>query len=255
MILAGHQPEYLPYLGFFYKMTQCDKFVLVDHVQYLKKGFQNRNYIRTKTERLLLTIPVLTKGRFSQRIDEVLINNEEPWARKHWKSIYLNYQDYPFFKEHRDFFEDLYAKKWERLVDLNLSIILYLMKCFGIEKEVLRSSHYNITGQKTDMLIDLCKKLGANTYVSGWGARAYVEETTFGEYGLSHRFVKFVHPLYKQFYQPFIPGLSGIDLLFNYGPDARTILSEAHRHSSTEEDVIPSEPPYDENFSDSSTSG
>lgn len=234
MILAGHQPEYLPYLGFFYKATQCDKFVLVDHVQFLKKAFQNRNYIRSKTDRLLMTVPVITKERFTQRINEVMINNEEPWPRKHWKSIYLNYQGRPFFKEYKDFFEDLYVKKWERLVDLNISIIRYLMKCFGIEKEIMFSSEHNIIGQKTDMLIDLCKKLGADTYVSGWGGKGYVDVVKFREHNLNHCFVKFIHPTYRQGCEPFIYNLSAIDLLFNYGQESKAVLSEAHRLSSIE---------------------
>lgn len=234
MILAGHQPEYLPYLGFFYKMTQCDQFVLVDHVQFLKKSFQNRNSIRSKTGKLLLTVPVLTKGRPTQRIDEVLINNGEIWARKHWRSIHLNYRGYPFFKDHQDFFEDVFTRRWERLVDLNGSIISYLMKCFGIERPLLYSSHYAISGWKTDMLIDLCMKLGADTYVSGWGAKAYVEVEKFRQHALTHRFVRFVHPTYTQSDEPFIPGLSAIDLLFNYGPEAKTVLSEACRLSSVE---------------------
>jgi hypothetical protein len=233
MILAGHQPEYLPYLGFFYKLTQCNKFVLLDHVQYQKEGFQNRNYIRARPGKLLLTVPLL-KHPFSQQINEVLIDNKQPWARRHWKTIYFTYQRRPFFKEHEDFFKELYAKQWERLVDLNASIILYLMKCFGTEKEVLFSSQHNIAGQKTEMLIDLCEKLGADTYVSGWGAKAYVDVTKFREHNLTHRFVKFVHPTYQQHYEPFIPAISAIDLLFNYGPEAKTILSEARRLSSVE---------------------
>lgn len=234
MILAGHQPEYLPYLGFFYKMTQCDKFILVDHVQFARKDFQNRNYIRSNAGKLLLTVPVFSKGQFTQKINQVLINNMEPWARKHWKAMHLNYQSCPFFSAHKDFFADLYAKQWERLVDLNISIIRYLAECFGIKQEILLSSDYNVSGQKTEMLIDMCLKLDADTYVSGQGAKTYVDTAQLREHQLKHRFVKFVSPHYKQQHEPFIPSLSAVDLLFNCGPEAKMVLSEACRFSSVE---------------------
>jgi hypothetical protein len=235
MTLAGHQPAYLPYLGLFYKMTKCDKFMFVDHAQFEKKAFQNRNYVRGKTERLLLTVPVQTKGRFLQRTDEVMIDNSLPWARKHWRTIWLNYHYAPFFADHRTFFEEAYAQTWKRLVDLNLAITLYLMKCFGIEKEVLSSSQCNVTGEKTSMLIDMCRKAGADTYVSGWGGKNYVDVAEFKHAGLQHRFVRLAHPAYPQQGEPFMPNLGAIDLLFNCGPESRRIIDEAARVSTVEQ--------------------
>lgn len=234
MKLAGHQPAYLPYLGLFFKMTLCDKFMFVDHVQFEKKGFQNRNYVRGKTGRILLTVPVLTKGRYYQRTDDVIIDDAIPWARKHWRTISLNYHSAPFFDDHRDFFEGVYAKQWRRLVDLNVTITLYLMKCFGIEKEILYSSQHDIAGDKTAMLIDMCRKSGADTYVSGWGGKSYVDVAEFQRLGLGHRFVQLSHPIYPQQGEPFIPNLSAIDLLLNCGPESRRVLDEAARRSTVE---------------------
>jgi hypothetical protein len=235
VVIVGHQPEYLPYLGFFCKMALGDRLVLVDFIQFQKKGFQNRNYIRTRSGKLLLTVPVLSKGRFNQKINEVRISNDGPWARKHWKTILANYHTCPYFKDYAGFFEELYSRTWDRLVDLNTTAILYLMKCFGIEKDILFGSDYLITGHKTDMLVDLCRKLGADTYVSGWGARAYVDAGRFRHHNIRHRFLKFAHPVYSQRYQPFVPGVSAIDLLFNHGPEARRILAEAQVRSTIEE--------------------
>jgi hypothetical protein len=231
--LAGHQPAYLPYLGIFFKMTQCDKFMFVDHVQFEKKLFQNRNYVRGRGDRILLTVPVLTKGRFYQRTDEVIIDNSLP--RKHWRTILLNYQHAPFFKDHRPFFERTYSETWKRLVDLNVSITLYLMKCFGIEKEVLSSSQHGVTGEKTAMLIDMCRKAGCDTYVSGWGGKSYVDVEEFRRQGLHHRFVRLDHPVYPQQGDPFIPNLAAIDLLFNCGPESRRILGDAAKGSVVEQ--------------------
>jgi hypothetical protein len=232
--LAGHQPAYLPYLGIFYKMALCDKFMFVDHVQFEKKLFQNRNYVRSRTDRVLLTVPVLTKGRFYQRTDEVLIDNSLPWARKHWRTILLNYHSALYFEDHRAFFEETYSRPWQRLVDLNVAITQYLMKCFGIEKEVLSSSQCDVTGEKTAMLIDMCRKSGCDTYVSGWGAKAYVDEDEFRRQGLHHCFVRLAHPVYTQQGEPFIPNLAAIDLLFNCGPGSRQILDESAKLSTVE---------------------
>jgi hypothetical protein len=234
MILASHQPAYLPYLGLFHKMIQCDKFMFMDHLQFEIKLFQNRNYVRSSTGRILLTVPVLTKGRSLQRTDEVMIEGALPWAKKHWLTIFYNYHNAPFFDDHREFFEQVYAKSWRRLMDLNLAITTYLMKCFGIEKEVLFSSQYSLTGQKTALLIDACRETGADTYVSGWGAKSYVDVEEFRRVGLHHRFVRLAHPVYPQRGQPFIPNLSAIDLLFNCGPGSRRILDDAARLSTVE---------------------
>ena len=101
MIVAGHQPEFIPYMGFFSKISKADVFVIVDHIQFNKKYFQNRNKIKTREGWMWLTVPVITKGRFEQKIREVEINNSLNWQRKHWASITLNYQKAPFFKEDR----------------------------------------------------------------------------------------------------------------------------------------------------------
>jgi hypothetical protein len=238
MTLAGHQPAYLPYLGLFYKMVQCDKFMFVDHAQFEKKAYQNRNYVRSKTEQVLLTVPVLTKGRFFQRTDEVMVDNSLPWARKHWRTILLNYQHAPFFSDHRPFFEEIYAQTWKRLVDLNVSITLYMMKCFGIDKEIVFSSHHDIKGEKTAMLTDMCRKTGADAYISGWGGKSYVDLDAFRSAGLGHRFVRLSHPVYPQQGEPFIPNLAAIDLLFNCGPESRRILDEAARISTVEQSEL-----------------
>lgn len=228
MILAGHQPEYLPYIGFFNKMTLCDKFILVDHVQFLKKSWQNRNRIRGANGEILLTVPVLTKGKFYQKINEVEINNKLNWSEKHWKSISYNYSKAPFFDSYKGFFEELYSKKWGKLVDLNESIIKHILSELKINAKIIRSSEINPQGTKTDMLIDMCKKLNADTYLSGEGGGEYVEESKFEENGLNHVYRDFHHPVYNQLFRPFIPNMSVIDLMFNYGNErGREIIQKS----------------------------
>lgn len=219
MILAGHQPEHLPYPGFFYKMLKADKFILVDHIQFEKKNFQNRNKIQIKNEPhfLWLTVPVLTKGKRFQKINEVEINNELPWAENHWKAISLTYKNAPFFEEHSKFFEELYKKKWTKLVDLNIEIIKYIAKQLEIEKNILISSDFKFEKSKDELLVEMCQKLDADTYLSGKGGKAYVSENLFEENNLNHVFSDFELKEYRQRFKPFVPNLSIIDLLFNHG--------------------------------------
>jgi hypothetical protein len=229
MILAGHQPEYLPYIGFFYKVARADKFIFVDHVRYLKKSFQNRNKIRTapgSSGWTWLTVPVITKGRRFQKICEVEIDNSTRWGEKHWKTIYFNYKSAPYFNDYKDFFEQLYSKRWNKLTDLNQTIIGYLFFQLEIKIPIYKSSDYDFTGAKTDLLIEMCDRLNADTYFSGVGAKisGYVEEEKFKERGLSHIFSDFKHPDYTQRFKPFIPNLSIIDILFNCGAESIKII-------------------------------
>lgn len=232
MIISAHQPEYLPYLGFFYKMAKVDKFILVDHIQFLKGGFQNRNRIRTASDPqgwAWLTVPVITSGKEYQKINEVEIDNSIPWGRQHWKAIYFNYKKTPFFNLYEDFFKKLYSKKWEKLVDLNETIIYYLKEELGIKTPIVKSSEAEFKGGKTDLMIDLCKKFGADTHLTGPGTnnfreKSYIEEEKFEENKLKHIFSDFEHPIYPQRFEPFIKNLSAIDLLFNCGPKSLEII-------------------------------
>lgn len=243
MILAGHQPEYLPYLGYIYKIAKADKFILVDHIQYLQKSFQNSNRVRTAPGPegfTWLTVPVVTHDRRYQKINEVEIDNSTAWGKKHWKTIYLNYKKTPFFSEHEDFFENLYLKKWTILADLTETIIYYLVKQFCIKTPIVKSSDYNFKEKKNDLLIEMCRQFKADTYLSGSGVRnyadegktekaiikkSYVDEEKFKANGLNHIFSDFHHPVYAQKYQPFIPNLSVIDLLFNCGKESIKIIN------------------------------
>ena len=216
MILAGDQPDYLPYIGFFHKMLNCDKYMIVDHVQYSKKSFQNRNQIRGNNGPILLTVPVFTKEKFEQPIRDVMINNQVNWQKKHFRSITLSYQNAPYYNDFKDFFENIYSKKWERLVELNEFIIRYIAKILEVNLEIEKSSNFNFNGKKTDLLVEMCKKTETEIYLSGEGGRAYVDNEKFKNNNLKNYFTNFKHPVYKQLSEPFIPLMSTIDLLLNH---------------------------------------
>ena len=232
MILSGHQPNFLPYLGFFDKMMKCDLFILVDHVQFEKKGWQNRNRVRVKHGSdgwAWLTVPVYTSNRYDQKISEVEIDNSSEWGSKIWKTLFYSYKKADYFKEHEDFFKSVFTEsRWEKLVELNIELISYLKACFDIDVPIMKSSDYLISGKKTDLLIEMTQKLGCDTYLSGGSddAREYVNEEEFEEHGLNHVFQNFTHPTYKQVYKPFVPNMSAIDLLFNHGDESKNIIKK-----------------------------
>ena len=230
MILSVHQPQYLPYSGFFDKIAKSDVFVFLDDFQYKKREFQNRNRVRTGSGGQWLTVPVIAGGKYFQKINEVKIDNSARWQKKHWAAIRQNYSKADYFCDFSGFFENLYAKEWTKLVDLNTEIIYYLLQTFDIKAEILIESALEINSNKTERLIDLCKKLGADTYLSGAGGRDYMEESRFAEEKIKLIYQDFKHPVYKQMYMKdkadFLPYLSAIDLLFNCGENSRNFFKE-----------------------------
>ena len=226
MIVTIHQPEHLPWLGFFDKIRQADVFVMLDHVQYRKHYFQNRNKIRAHNGAIWLTVPVLTKDHLAQAINGVQIDNHggSRWKEKCWASMVQNYRKTIFWRDHEAFFDDLYKKDWNHLVDLNESIIRYMLNALSIHVKVLKSSEMNVEGNKGDLLLGICRKVGAEVYLSGISGRDYLDLSMFAQAGIEVRFQKFFHPIYKQIHDPFFPCMSSVDLLFNYGPDSLDVI-------------------------------
>jgi len=224
MIVSVHQPQYLPWIGYFHKIAHSDVFVFLDNVQYKKREFQNRNKIRTKEGWLWLTVPVITKGRFTQKMKEVLIDNTSNWHKKHWQSIEMNYSKAKYFNEYKEFFKSLYEKEWDKLIDLNVFIIKYINELLNIKIPVYYESDLNIEGEKTTRIINICKKLNADTYLSGIGGKEYLIEEEFIKTGIKLIYQNFKHPVYTQVYPGFEPFMSIVDLLFNCGKESKNLL-------------------------------
>ena len=218
MIVSVHQPQYLPWLGYFHKIAQSDCFVFLDRVQYKPREFQNRNRIRTKDGWIWLTVPVVSdaeKGR--QVINEVKVDNSSPWQRKHEASLATWYGSAPFFNEYFPFFKEALAKDWHGLSELNVHIIRHVLDVLSISTPTRFESELNIPGTSTQRIIEICKTLGADTYLSGAGGRDYLDEPLFAQNGIKLVYQDFKHPEYKQRYEPFVPLMSIVDLLFNCG--------------------------------------
>ena len=229
MILVGHQPNYLPYPGFFHKIAQADLFVIVDNVQFVKRGpfgWMHRNRIRTPDGWMWLTVPVITKGRFTQKILDVELDPDAPWARKHWRSLEWSYRGAPHFAAYADRFRAVYERPWKRLAGLNEAVIREMMGAFGIGVPVERAGARGVEGKSTGYVVNLCRAFGATVYLSGVHGRDYLDPAPFAEAGIELRFQEFAPPVYAQC-QPggFVPGLSAIDLLFNCGPECLKVLT------------------------------
>lgn len=228
MMVAGHQPNYLPYLGFFDKIDRADVFVIVDNVQFVKRGpfgWMHRNRVRTPEGWTWLSVPVKTHGRFHQTIRDAEIDHARRWERKHWKSIEWSYRATPFFAEYEGFFRETFARTWDRIADLSTHLIRGMMEMFGLRKPVLFSSELGATGKGTDLVIDLCRKTGADTYLSGVHGKDYLDVGRVAEAGVKLVYQEFRHPVYPQaFPGPFVPYLSALDLLMNVGPKSLSVL-------------------------------
>ncbi len=228
MIVTIHQPEHLPWLGFFHKAAQADLFVLLDNVQYRHKYFQNRNRIRGAQGECWITVPVLLKGQGRPLLQDVRINSSEVrWREKHWKTIFLNYRRAPHFPEHAEFFDGIFQQSWEHLADLNISLIRYLFGAFGITAKLVRASELGVAGAGPDLILRIVEKLGADCYISGISGiagKGMGPEAEFRSRGIEVRYQQFYHPIYPQLYEPFLPCMSAIDLLFNSGPASNDVL-------------------------------
>lgn len=224
MILTAHQPVYLPWLGLFHKIALADTFVVFDKVQYLRRDWNNRNKIKAVNGPIWLTVPVITRSKFDQILTEVEIDNTTGWKRKHLKSLELNYAKAPYFDRYIGFFRELYAREWKMLTDLNDAIFQYLLKELGITTKILYAHDLDLKGSKSDLVLDMCKKLGCDTYIFGALGRDYADVAAFTKAGVRVLFQDYRHPQYPQQFRDFEPYMSIVDLLFNCGEKSAAVL-------------------------------
>ncbi len=214
MIVAGHQPNYLPWIGFFDKIKRSDLFIVEDNLQYVKREFQNRNQIKTPNEPLWLTVPV--ECDYQAPINEVRVakRGEADWAKRHWLSLKYNYSKAPYWEKYSDFFEDVYSREWDLLIDLNLHLITGIMGFLNIKTPFVMASALNVSGKNSELVLAQCKALKADIYLSGNGARQYLDVQKFENEKINVVFQDFKHPTYHQLYGAFVPNLSIVDYLF-----------------------------------------
>lgn len=220
------QPEHLPWLGYFDKMARSDVFVFLDTVQFKRRYFENRNRVRTSSGSTWVTVPVRAKGRYQQAIRDVEIDTDRAWQRPYWRTIEMNYRRAPYFPRYSAALEEIIlGRSWTQLVDLNLALIRMGADAFGIGATCLNASALDVTGKATGLLVSICRRLGARTYLSGISGRDYLDEDVFRAAGIAVEYQEFHHPVYQQLHVPFEPCMGFVDVLFNHGGEARSILS------------------------------
>jgi hypothetical protein len=219
MICAIHQPQYLPWLGYFDKMARADVFVLLDDVQFKKNEWQNRNRIRDMQGWQWITVPVLHDH--GQLINQVKLNPSVDWRGRHVRAIELNYKKAPFFSVYWPRLKPIYEKEWATLGELNIASIRLLVELLGITTRIVVSSDLAVSSQKTQRLIDICRAVECDRYLAGAGCADYMDFDLIKTSGLSVDVQAYTHPVYPQIGaktpEEFYPYMSTLDLLMNVG--------------------------------------
>ena len=211
MLVAIHQPHYLPWLGYLHRMAQADLFIVLDHVQFERGNYQNRTQVRVNGAAHWLTVPVVQRSQ-KERIDEKLIDTRQDWDASHFETLRRAYGQAAVAP-----LRAIYETPWERLVDLNDAMLQFLRARFGIRTPLMNSSELDVKGAKSELVLNLCLAVGADALLVGLGgSRRYLDRGAFAAAGVELVFQEFTHPVYAQRGPgAFIAGLSAVDMLFN----------------------------------------
>lgn len=218
MVVAIHQPDYIPWLGLFYKMSLCDVFVYLDDAQYSNEGAHNYNKIKTANGEFRLKFPV--EYKFGDKINEVRTKDELGWKEKHLKTLEMNYKKAPFFNEIFPKFKEVLTRDYKNVAQLNIAVNNFIAKEFGIlPKKILLSSEMAIDTVREERVIDITVACGGDEYLSGNGARAYQVDEHFLNRGVKLTYLDYKPIEYKQCWKEFLPCMSVLDYIFNHGWD------------------------------------
>jgi hypothetical protein len=225
LIIAAHQPIFMPWPGFFYKAACSDRLVLLDDVQFPRgRTWLTRNRLKNENGELWLTVPVKRKGRGLQTIRRVEIYDETGWWKKHLSGIRQNYVHAPYFADYFTRIEDIYRKTHSLLVEFNVELIRFLLNELVPPADVLRQSELGVTGGGTDLLIGICEKLGADRFLSLPSADKHIDREAMKQRGIEVVRANFHPPVYPQLWGESIYNLSALDLLLNCGPKAAEMM-------------------------------
>jgi hypothetical protein len=223
MLVAIHQPNFLPWLGYFDKLARADVFVLLDNVPLQKTGgsYTNRVEIAARGRRQLLTVPIVRSAETRQSIDAARIVDAGPWRRKLRATIEQAYARAPAFAKIMPIVARILDAPGDRLAGFNIEAIRLLASLIGLDvAKMRRASDLEAAGTGTDRLIAIVRSVGGSAYLCGGGAGGYQEDDKFAAAGLQLRYQDFKHPSYPQTGTAnFIAGLSIIDALMNCGVD------------------------------------
>ncbi len=219
------QSNYIPWKGYFDIINRVDEFIFYDTEQYTRRDWRNRNKIKTSNGLIWLTIPVQVKGKFYQAINETTVS-DNTWRKKHWNTITANYSKAKHFGVYKNVFQDLYLDSEEESISqINYSFIKKINEILGIKTKLSWSSSFHPKGEKSEKLLDICKKTEAAEYLSGPAAKDYLDTSLFLKNNIKVSWMDYSnYPEYNQLFPPFEHGVSIIDLIFNEGPNAYKFL-------------------------------
>ncbi len=225
MIVSTNQPYFFPYPGFFYKAHLSDVFVILDEIQFPRGAtWVTRNRFKHDQGTLWMTIPVWKKGLGLQYFDKVRIFDEGRWVKKHLASLKSAYARAPYLVDHLNFVESIFSSDLKKLIDLNLTIIRYLMEHLHINTEVILLSELGIESRGDQLLIEICRHIGASHFLAQNAALKFLNKDPFHEAGIQLRSFPPLSLVYPQLWGNSIPNLSTLDLILNCGPKAHDIL-------------------------------
>lgn len=217
MIVSIHQPDFIPWLGFYYKVAHSDIFVYLDDAQFSNEAAHNYNRIKTSNGELKVKIPV--DYHFKDLIKDVYVKNGHENIAKMLKTIEQAYSKAQFFNELYPQFREIILHNFKTISELNIAINDWIFRGFGIKTKILKSSNMNIISFREERVIDICLFVGGDEYLSGNGARAYQTESHFIDKGLKLTYLDYKPIEYKQLWGDFIPCMSVLDYIFNCGFD------------------------------------
>lgn len=219
------QSSYIPWKGYFDLINQVDEFILYDDMQYTRRDWRNRNRIKSHSGVCWITIPVKVKGRYHQKIKDVIISDGK-WTGAHWKMIAHSYAKAPYFREYREVFEPLFLDCREiYLSEINFRFIRAICAMLGIKTKISWSMDYDLVSGRSERLVDLCLQSGASEYISGPSAKSYLQPAFFEAQGIRLVYADYSGYFpYRQMFPPFEHGVSIIDLLLNEGPNATRFM-------------------------------
>lgn len=215
------QSNYIPWKGYFDMIAAVDEFILYDDMQYTRRDWRNRNQIKTPQGVQWLTVPVLVKGKYHQKVRETEIDGAA-FAATHWRALVQNYRRASHFDEIASWLEPIYlGESFSHLSDLNRRLIERICQYLGIKTKITNSWDYALLDGKTERLADLCAQAGGAEYISGPAARDYIDEQVFSEMSIKLTWFDYAgYPEYPQLWGGFAHGVSILDLLFNCGQES-----------------------------------
>jgi len=218
-ILTAHQTAYLPYCGLIHKIALADTFCMFDCVQRSGEDWERRNRIKGPNGEFWLTVPLKSKGYRGKKLHELEIDNTQRWRDKHRKSIIGAYQKAKYFSEYMPFFNELYSMEFQYLCELNEYFLKWVLELLKINIEYCRASDLHFEGQKSDLVLDMCRQLDADMYIFGSQGANYADVRAFERAGIKLYFQEYIHPVYPQLWGAYVPYMSVVDLLMNVGAE------------------------------------